>query len=58
MIKLDGALSGTFNSDGSFESKVKPKLVFVIPISKGEYEKSLELEATPGGGALKFTGKF
>jgi hypothetical protein len=58
VLKLDGALSGTFNSDGSFESKIKPKLVFIIPIAKGEYEKSLELEATPGGGALKFTGKF
>lgn len=57
-LKLGGAWSGTFNSDGSYESKTKPKLVFIIPITKGQYEKSLEVEATPGGGMFKFTGTF
>ncbi len=57
-LKLGGAWSGTFNFDGSYESKTKPKLVFIIPITKGQYEKSLEVEATPGGGMFKFTGTF
>lgn len=57
-LKLDGVLSGTFSSNGSFESKIKPKLVFEIPITKGQYESSLGLEATQKEAGLNFTIKF
>jgi hypothetical protein len=57
-LKLDAGLSGTFDSEGGFESKIKPKLVFVVPFTKGEYQKTLELEATPKEVGLKFTVTF
>jgi hypothetical protein len=57
-LKLDGVLSGTFNSNGSFEPKIKPKLVFEIPITKGQYESSLELETTGKDHGLKFIVRF
>jgi hypothetical protein len=57
-LKLDAGLTGTLDSEGGFESKIKPKLVFVVPFTKGEYQKTLELEATPKEVGLKFTVTF
>jgi Domain of unknown function (DUF4157) len=54
-LKLDGVLSGTFNSDGSFESKMKPKLVLGIPISMSTY---FEAAAKPGEISVGLSGTF
>jgi hypothetical protein len=57
-LKIDGVLNGTFNSDGRFESKTKPKIGIEIPLTKGEYEKHVELGWAPGGGTLGLGGHF